>query len=141
MDTTNALSLIAIPLATSPLIYFIGRLATFRAQQLPEARRPSIARGVGLVVLAIAWALFGIVALDFDENGAATFTEGSIALQVDGVSLLFTLLALALATAVIISSGPYRRIGSLGEEKFYALLVVITGTMIGLVCTADLFNL
>jgi proton-translocating NADH-quinone oxidoreductase chain N len=56
------------------------------------------------------------------------------------LSLLLSALALTLGTLAIIYSGQYMA-GEEGEEKFYALLVTLIGSMIGLACAADLFNL
>ena len=47
---------------------------------------------------------------------------------------------LGLATLVVLFSGPILA-GETGEEKYYAMLLAMTGVMIGLGCAADLFNL
>ena len=58
----------------------------------------------------------------------------------DGVGLFLAVTVLLLATLVTIFSFHYID-GEEDEEKYYALLPVMTATMIGLGCTRDLFNL
>jgi proton-translocating NADH-quinone oxidoreductase chain N len=76
----------------------------------------------------------------FQSEGAFTYTFGSIALRVDGLSLLLSVVVLMLSTLVALFSGVYLA-GEQGEEKYYALLVAMTGAIIGLGCANDLFNL
>jgi proton-translocating NADH-quinone oxidoreductase chain N len=65
---------------------------------------------------------------------------GGIALTMDGISLLLAVVVLLLGTLVTLFSTPYMNREE-GEEKFYALLVLMIGTMVGLSCATDLFNL
>ena len=58
----------------------------------------------------------------------------------DGVGLLLAGTVLLLTLVVSLFSVPYMR-GEEGEEKYYALLVAMAATMIGLGCANDLFNL
>lgn len=129
MSTT--LWLIGLPLVTSPLIYFAGHI---------RISRPVIARWLALIGLVILWLFFAQAVRDFNVNGAATDPIGTIGLKVDGISLLLTAVALTLGTLVTIYSGPYIADES-HQEKYYALLVLMVGAMIGLACAADLFNL
>ncbi|MBE2221388.1 MAG: hypothetical protein IAF02_07600, partial [Anaerolineae bacterium] len=76
----------------------------------------------------------------FRADGMMTWTYGSITLGVDGVSLLLATAVVVLTTLVILFSTPYMR-GELGESKYYAMLLAISGVMMGLGCTGDLFNL
>ena len=58
----------------------------------------------------------------------------------DGLSLLLAAVALGLGTLVVLYSGPYLS-REAGQEKFYAMLVLMISMIIGLGCATDLFNL
>jgi proton-translocating NADH-quinone oxidoreductase chain N len=73
-------------------------------------------------------------------NGPSAFAVGMINLRSDGLSLLMAGIIITLATLVVLFSGPYMA-GEMEEEKFYAMLMVMVGAMIGLVSAGDLFNL
>ncbi len=128
---TTTLWLIGLPLITSPLVYLAGRI---------QVRRPAIARWLALVGLATAWLFFAQAAREFDLNGVTETIVGTVALRVDGISLLLTAVSLTLGTLVVIYSGAYVA-GESGQEKYYALLIAMIGAIIGLACAADLFNL
>lgn len=129
MNTAIPVGLIVLPLISSPLTYFAGRLVP---------RRTAVARAISLLALLGVWLLFALAARDY--SAPVTFRLESVAFRVDGLSLLFAALALVLGTLAVIFSGPYMA-GKTGEEKYYALLMALTGAMIGLACAADLFNL
>lgn len=137
MTSNAALWLISLPLLMSPVIYLGGRLAV-----LMPARplRASVGRWGALAVLLIMWAVFAAVALQTDTNTPAELKVGMITLSIDGLSLLMVALTLAIATGVVIYSGAIMS-GREGEEKYYAMLMAVSGAMIGLSCTGDLFNL
>lgn len=128
---TLPLWLIGLPLFTSPFVYLVGHI---------NVHRITLARWLGLSGLVAAWVVFVQAARDFSVSGALEAYVGMMAIRVDGVSLLLTALALTLGTLVVVYSGAYMA-GEVGEEKYYALLVAMTGAMIGLACAADLFNL
>jgi proton-translocating NADH-quinone oxidoreductase chain N len=58
----------------------------------------------------------------------------------DGLGLLLAALSLSLGTLVALYSGPYMA-AERSQEKYYAMLVMMTGVMIALGCAGDLFNL
>lgn len=136
MNTIALAWLLALPLLASPLIYLGGRLAGGRH----SPPRYPLARWLGLIALALTWIPFGLASRAFAAGGSIDLVLGAVALRLDGLSLLLAALALALGTLVALYSGPYMA-GALGEEKYYALLAVLVGAMIGLACAADLFNL
>jgi proton-translocating NADH-quinone oxidoreductase chain N len=68
------------------------------------------------------------------------FIMGAITLQFDGISALLAVLTLLLGSASVLFSGPYLQ-GEAGEEKFYALFLLMCASVIGLGSTSDLFNL
>ena len=127
--------LIWLPLLWSPVIYLIGRIA-YRHYSAQTA----VARWVALVAISTCWVPLLGVWQQFSTSGLMTWTYGAITLQVDGLSLLLATAVLALTTLVLLYSTPYMR-GELGESKYYAMLLPITGVMIGIGCTGDLFNL
>lgn len=127
--------LIWLPLLWSPLIYLVGRLC-----RLNPICRPSTARWVALLALATTWAPFALTWRDFRLYGPLSFTLGTVTLRFDGLSLLLATVVLALASLVTLYSLSYMA-GEVGESKYYAMLVAMSGVMIGLSCAADLFNL
>lgn len=135
MDATTALTgLILTPLVASPLVYLFGRLAA----RAGAPRNP--ARWLALVVLAAALAFLFPAGQAVLSGGTAELVDGAVALRMDGIGLLLAAAVLVLGLLVVLFSAPYMA-GEEGEEKFYALLVMMCGTMIGLGCASDLFNL
>ncbi|MBZ0281603.1 MAG: hypothetical protein K8L97_12760 [Anaerolineae bacterium] len=128
---TTTLWLIGLPLITSPFVYLAGRI---------QVRYPAISRWLALIGIATVWVFFAQAARTFSLNGVSETIVGTIALRVDGISLLLTAVVLTLGTLVMIYSSSYVA-GENGEEKYYALLIAMIGAMIGLSCAADLFNL
>jgi len=122
--------LIWLPLLAAPPAYLLGRL-------MPER---GISRWAALLALLAAWLPFAQSWRIFLEQGPLAFTLGQVMLRLDGISLLLTAIVLALATLATLFSG-YLEAGDGGEEKYYALLLAMSGAMIGLGCAADLFNL
>lgn len=129
MNTSIPISLIVLPLIFSPVTYLVGRVERWQGK---------ISRFVSLVALIAAWVIYALVARDY--TAPVVFQLESITFRVDGLSMLFAALALALGTLAVIFSGPFTA-GKTGDEKYYTLILALTGTMIGLACAADLFNL
>lgn len=127
--------LIWLPLLWSPLIYLAGRIVHRRI-----SAETAVARWISILAIATVWIPLVGVWQQFQANGIMSWTYGAITLRVDGLSLLLATAVLALTTLVIVYSTPYMR-GELGESKYYAMLLAITGVMIGLGCTGDMFNL
>jgi len=121
--------LIWLPLLAAPLIYLMGRLLPKRTAQW-----------TALLALLANWLPFGLTWQAFARQETLSFTLGQITLRMDGVALLLTAVVLTLATLVTLYSGTDMA-GTMGEEKYYAMVVAMSGTMIGLGCAADLFNL
>lgn len=124
--------MIGLPLVTSPLVYIAGSRL-----HLPHLMK---ARWLALLLMLLTWLLFGAAARDFALYGTLTYTVGAISFHLDGVSLLISGLALGLGTLVVVFSSADMA-GEVGEEKYYAMALMLTGTIIGLVCAGDLFNL
>jgi proton-translocating NADH-quinone oxidoreductase chain N len=133
MNAPTFLWMIALPLASSPLVYLGGRLEVGR-------QKWHIAQIIGLLVLLVTWIPFAASARELTQSGMLSYVLGSIKLCLDGLSLLLAAVALGLSTLVVLFSGAYMA-GDTGQEKYYAMLLAMTGVMIGLGCACDLFNL
>ncbi len=118
----------AISLVFSPMIYFTGRWLA------------ATARAITLLALSVLWMVLALTLHGLNETHTLYSVQGGIAVNFDGLSLLVTATILTLSTLVAIYSGPDIR-GRVGEEKYYALLLLLTGAVIGLVNAGDLFNL
>ena len=128
------LLLILIPLASSPIIYLVGRIS-FRT-----TGKAGISHWLGLIaLLATAIPLYS-AAQTFLADGTVSVSVNMIGLKFDGISLLMSFGTLVLGILVTLFSMTYMA-GEEGEEKFYALLTAMIGTIIGLCTTNDLFNL
>jgi proton-translocating NADH-quinone oxidoreductase chain N len=135
MNPTLALTwLLLLPLVASPVIYLAGRSSV---RTLGTA---APARWLAVAALAITAVPLWFTARAVLDSGAIALTVGVISLRMDGVGLVLAATVLALTLLVAIYSIPYLR-SEEGEEKHYALLVSMAGTMIGLGCANDLFNL
>jgi proton-translocating NADH-quinone oxidoreductase chain N len=135
MNPTLALSwLLLLPLVASPVIYLAGRAS------LRLGRSAAPARWLSAATLAAALVPFWFTARAVLQSGPVTLGVGVISLRMDGVGLVLGGTVLALTLLVSLFSMPYMG-GEEGEEKHYALLVSMAGTMVGLGCAADLFNL
>jgi proton-translocating NADH-quinone oxidoreductase chain N len=132
MTITIPLLLIALPLVGSPLAYLAGR----------AARSAFLARWTARLILLMTWIPWIILMLESQSAHLTNpfFTLQGLTLSVDGLSLLISGVTLALATVVAFYSGAYIK-GEEGEEKYYALLLSLTGSIIGLGCAVDLLNL
>ena len=133
MNFPAFLWLILLPLLASPLIYLAGRLF----KQSRFWRAPNL---VALLALAAAWIPFVYAAFALANGRILKYTLGSVSLQMDGLSLLLAAVALGLGTFVVLYSGPYLS-RETGQEKFYAMLVLMISMIIGLGSATDLFNL
>jgi proton-translocating NADH-quinone oxidoreductase chain N len=122
--------LIALPLLGSPLAYLSGRAAKSRF----------LARWMARIILLAAWIPWIAATQSFFQSGPITLQFQMINLRIDGMSLLLSAAVLTLSTLVAMYSGRYMAHEE-GEEKYYALLLTLSGVMIGLGCATDLFNL
>ncbi|MBN1564699.1 MAG: hypothetical protein JXA10_12710 [Anaerolineae bacterium] len=124
--------LLLVPLIATPFVYLVGRIF--------DVRGNLIARWAALVVLGVTWLPFILAVLDLDQNGADSYTLGTVTLRFDELSLLLAALSLGLSTVVVLYSAAYMQYEG-RQEKYYACLTALTGVMIGLGCAGDLFNL
>jgi proton-translocating NADH-quinone oxidoreductase chain N len=137
MNTLSFPWIIVGPLVLSPLVYLAGRLGV---QESNVQRRTSFMRGLAFVALLAAWVPFVLSARIFLTGEKQEFVVETIWMRVDGISLLLAAAVLTLGTMVLLFSSSYMA-GEKGEEKYYAMLLVMISMMIGLGCAGDLFNL
>ncbi len=120
--------LIALPLVASPVIYLVGRASTVVSRWLAF-----------VVLLATGYPLY-VVGSQFLAAGTLEPAITGFPLRFDGISLLVATVVLTLGALVTLFSTTYMA-GETGEEKFYALLTAMIGSIIGLGMAGDLFNL
>jgi proton-translocating NADH-quinone oxidoreductase chain N len=137
MKVPAAMWLIAIPLFVVPVVYLVGHMSRARAA---DFKGPAAARWVALTALVAAAFPFAQAAHELALYGPTTFAVGLIYLRADGLTLLMAGIIYVLAIAAALFAGPDMA-GDAGEEKFYALLLILAGTAVGLVSAGDLFNL
>jgi len=137
MTAQTALTLLlAIPLGAAPVIYLVGRIAI----KTRAKTGGTFARILAVLALLASLVPLYFAALHFTSTGPLTLDVNQISLQMDGISLLVTITVLLLGFFVTFFSTKYMQ-GDEGEEKFYALLLVMIAAIIGLVSATDLFNL
>lgn len=135
---TDALKLlIALPLLTSPLVYLAGRLNRRRSNK-PNAA--AISRWMSIACLLACFVPLFILNQAYHNSGTVELTVEAIALRFDGISLLMVLVTLFSGLTAALFSAVYMA-NEAHEEKFYALLLIMLGAIMGMMCTADLFNL
>jgi proton-translocating NADH-quinone oxidoreductase chain N len=134
---TVLLWLITIPMVAVPVIYLAGRIP-LRLSNRSGAAAP--ARWAALAALLAAGIPLFIAGRDFRARGTLEIFYHAVPLRFDGISLLVSIVALVLGVLVILFSTAYMASEN-GEEKFYALLTAMVGSIIGLSLAGDLFNL
>lgn len=118
--------LLCEPLLMAVIVSFAGRLL-----------RPSISRSLTLAALGFEWLCFVLILGGVLPASAQIM---GLALHIDGLSLPFIALTLGLLPLVLIYSAAEAR-GQHGEEKYYALMLILTAAVLGTACATDLLNL
>ncbi|MCC6146859.1 MAG: hypothetical protein IT308_04760 [Anaerolineaceae bacterium] len=137
MNANTALIwLIAIPLAAAPIIYLAGRLSVRASTNGRSAVSAWLAT---LTLLSTGYPLY-FVGKAVLAGSPVKLAVQAVQLRMDGIGLLLALVVLLLGLLVVLFSTAYMS-GNEGEEKYYALLIAMIGSIIGLGCAADLFNL
>lgn len=133
-STTALILLLALPLVSAPVIYLIGR------SSVRISGKAAPARWLAIAAILAAWVPLITAANTVIHTGEIEMMVGQVSLRMDGISLILAATALGLGLLTLIFSVPYMR-GEEGEEKYYALLPAMIGSMVGLGCANDLFNL
>ena len=135
MHPTLALTwLLLLPLVAAPVIYLAGRISV----RLGASAAP--ARWLSALTLVATCVPLWFVGESVLASGPVSLTIGTISMRMDGVGLVVAATVMALTLLVSVFSIPYIR-DEEGEEKYYALLVAMAATMVGLASANDLFNL
>lgn len=139
MDATTAfLWLLVSPLFVAVLTYLVGR---YWAQKKGDSTIQNPARWVAIVGLLVVGVFLFFAGQSLVKTEVPPQIDyGMVTLQFDGVSLLLSCAVLVLGLMVAIYSVTYMQ-AEVGEEKYYALLVMMIGMIIGLGSANDLFNL
>ncbi len=137
MNITNLMWLMIIPLASSPLIYLTGRL-TSRSFRFHS--KHNISRWLALASILLTWVPFVSIVKQIRSGQQIDLLAGQAYFYFDGISIVLTISTLILATLAILFSGKYLSREE-DEEKFYGLFSIMVGSIIGLSCATDLFNL
>lgn len=133
---TALILLLVIPFGSAPIIYLAGRITA----RLKPKTGAAPAKILAVIALLASLVPLYFAALHFTSTGPLMLDVNRISLQMDGISLLVTITVLLLGFFVTFFSTKYMQ-GDEGEEKFYALLLVMIAAIIGLVSATDLFNL
>lgn len=139
MSMTTALTwLLFGPLLAFPLVYFTGRVAV-RWTHNPQATR--ITRWLALAVLAAEFVPLSVL-VQAQNAGLppAVLQIAQVRLKMDAIGLFLAVLTIGLSSMVTLFSWQYMA-QEKGEGKYYALMLAMVGTIIGMGCTQDLFNL
>ncbi len=136
IDQPLFISLIAVPFLAAPLIYLFGRLSVRNGKLLGMRT----AKTLTLAVLLAEIVLLVLTVTKAMGGGAVQQLIGLELMRFDGIGLVLSAIVLVLGVCVTIFSFPYMN-KEKGEEKFYALLMMTIGSIIGLGFSYDLFNL
>lgn len=122
--------LVSLPLVLAPLVYFAGHS---RLHWLTPSRS-------SIFMLLVLWFALGIAANGLVDSLTMTYQLGTICLCMDDLSLVMSGLTLLLGTCTILYSAVYMA-DEHNKEKYYAQMLLLMGSVIGLVNAGDLFNL
>ncbi len=128
--------LVGLLLVASPIVYLVGRLSVRSGKEWGI----SLSRALTVFFLLVEMGLLYFVLRSALESGGVFTFIGQVTLLFDGVGFLLSAVVLLLGLMVVLFSIPYME-DEKGEEKFYALLLITIGAIIGLCMSFDLFNL
>lgn len=136
IDQPLFISLLALPFLAAPLIYLFGRLSVRKGKLLGM----KVAKTLTLAVLLAEIVLLVLTVKAAMGGSSVQQLIGLELMRFDGIGLILSAIVLVLGVCVTIFSFPYMN-NEKGEEKFYALLMMTIGSIIGLGFSYDLFNL
>ena len=130
------IGLITLPLVASAFVYLSGRLGVRNGKPFGM----NLARLLTLLALVLEGVLLYLSAQAWVAGGSVKMTIGTALIGLDGIGLLLGVVAVGLGFCVTLYSIPYMK-NEEGEEKFFTLLLVMIGSIVGLGLAGDLFNL
>lgn len=128
--------LLILPIFSSAPVYFFGRIGMLRSKGKPG----EIAFFLALASVLITFIFFALAVNEFFKTGPIDIYYGSIKLCFDAISLVMSG-TLLLLTFVVILFSPVYLSEELNQEKYYAQVLVLMTSILGLTCATDLFNL
>ncbi len=135
MDANMAvIGLLALPLVGAPLTYLADRLV------LRRGGKPRLGQWITLVILLLSLYILAIFWRSEPRREGVWLLVGSISLHWDGLSMLLAFTTLLLGSMVTLFSGTYLA-GEKAHDKYFPLLLLMIGAIIGLGVSNDLFNL
>ncbi|KPL84700.1 hypothetical protein SE15_06615 [Thermanaerothrix daxensis] len=135
MDANMAvIGLLALPLVGAPLTYLADRLV------LRRGGKPRLGQWITLVILLLSLYILAIFWRSETRREGVWLLVGSISLHWDGLSVLLAFTTLLLGSVVTLFSGTYLA-GEKAHDKYFPLLLLMIGAIIGLGASNDLFNL
>lgn len=137
MAFTPFLWVFITPLIASPIAYLLGR---FGYRLFGKRLKTNLGGWAALAGLIITLYPLSQVSIHFDLAQTLTFQSGMITLNFDGISVLLSYVTVVLGILSVLFSIKYLEKDA-GQEKFYGLFLIMVGSIIGLVTSADLFNL
>ena len=137
MQISAVMWLVAIPLLATPVVYLAGHMGRAAVSELSGQ---TVSRLGALIALLAAFLPFSQATRELALSGPSTFAVGLISFRADGLALVMAGLIFVLGIAVVLSGDPSIHHEG-GEVKFYALLLIMLGSAVGLSCAGDLFNL
>lgn len=129
-------ALVGLPLIAAPIVYLVGRISIRKEKEWGT----SLARALTVLFLLVEMGLLYFVLRAAVQAGGIFTSVGEVTLLFDGIGFLLTAVVLLLGLMVTLFSIPYMA-DEKGVEKFYALLLITIGSIIGLSMSFDLFNL
>lgn len=129
-------SLLILPFLAAPVIYLLGRLAVRKGAKIGM----SLAKALTVFFLLVEGCILYLVVRYAVTVGGVYIMVGDEPLVLDGVGLLLACVVIFLGLMAALFSMDYLN-GVRSEEKFYALLMCLVGSIIGLGMSYDLFNL
>ncbi len=127
--------LFLIPMISAVIVYISGRISAKK-----DTPGPNNAAWLCVAAIILTAIPFGVAMNSVLTKGALALTVGKVTLQFDGISGIMTLTALLLGLAVVLFSADYMS-NDPGQEKFYALIMILLTSIIGLSTSTDLFNI
>lgn len=128
--------LLIFPIFSAILVYFIGRAATLRSKGKPG--KVAFYLAVGSVLITAVF--YALAASEFFRTGPIDIDYGSIKLSFDALSLVMSGTLLLLTFVVILFSSAYLS-EDINQEKYYAQVLVLMTSILGLTSATDLFNI
>ncbi len=137
MAVSTFIWIILIPLIASLVAYLAGR---FSYRITGKKQGVNIAAWIALAGILFSYYPLYLASWPARAGVVDQYLNGMIVFRFDGISLLVGFLTITLGALAVLFSVRYLSADT-GQEKFYALFLLMVGSINGLACTADLFNL